>query len=376
MTAVHPQPTPIPPLTPALTAHVTRKALKDALSVLERVIPARSSNPVLTSLKVACAPDGLTLIGTNLDLDLAYHLPAQVDHPQDFSVPAHLFGQVVRNLDGELVTLTLTGTQLSVQAGGSHFELQTGDLGVFPPLAFPEGADVTLDAAELARALTSVRHAASHENFQAVFRGIKLEHHAGFARLVASDGYRVALREFPTTGMGRNLILPARHADDLVRVLKSGPARFSYGEGQLSVASGPVRLNLKLLEGEYPDYERVMPKTMQVQFTANAADLREAVSRVAVLSDKKANHRVDWLVAEGKLHMCAEGEYGRAQDTLEVVQAGTVPALNVAVNARHLLDALTPIEGDVEVRLGGPTTPILLRTEASRYTALLVLLRV
>lgn len=376
MTAVHPRPAPVPPLTPALTANVTRKALKDALSVLERVIPTRSSSPVLTSLKVACEPDGLTLIGTNLELDLAYHLSAQVDHPQAFTVPAHLFGQVVRNLDGEIVTLTLTGTQLSVQAGGSHFELQTGDLDLFPPLAFPEGADLTLDAAELAQALSSVRHAASQENFQAVFRGIKLEHHAGFARVIASDGYRVALREFPTTGMGRNLILPARHADDLVRVLKSGPARFTYGEGQLSVATRAVRLNLKLLEGEYPDYERVMPKTVQMHVRVNAADLREAINRVAVLSDKKANHRVDWVISQGTLRVSAEGDYGRAQDTLEVSQGGALPAINVALNARHLLDALTPVEGDVDVHLTEPTTPVLLRAEANRYTALLVALRV
>ncbi|ABF44307.1 MULTISPECIES: DNA polymerase III subunit beta [Deinococcus] len=360
-----------------MRAHVTKKTLSEGLGLLERVIPSRSSNPLLTALKVEASEAGLTLSGTNLEIDLSYFVPAEVQAPQSFVIPAHLFAQIVRNLGGELVELELTGGELSVRAGGSDFKLQTGDLEAYPPLSFPTHTDVSLDAAELARALGSVRYAASNEAFQAVFRGIKLEHRPASARVVASDGYRVAIRDFPASGDGRNLIVPARSADELIRVLKDGEARFTYGEGLLSVTTDRVRMNLKLLDGEFPDYERVIPKDVKLQVTLPATALKEAVGRVAVLADKNANNRVEFLVSEGKLRLAAEGDYGRAQDTLDVVQGGAEPAMSLAFNARHVLDALGPIEGDAELLFSGSTSPAIFRASGGGdYMAVMVTLRV
>ena len=86
-----------------MKANVTKKTLSEGLGLLERVIPSRSSNPLLTALKVEASEAGLTLSGTNLEIDLSCFVPAEVQSPQDFVVPAHLFAQIVRNLGGELV---------------------------------------------------------------------------------------------------------------------------------------------------------------------------------------------------------------------------------------------------------------------------------
>ncbi|CAM3940408.1 MULTISPECIES: DNA polymerase III subunit beta [Deinococcus] len=362
-----------------MKAHVTKKTLSEGLGLLERVVPSRSSNPLLTSLKVEASEAGLTLSGTNLEIDLSCFVPAEVQEPKDFVVPAHLFAQIVRNLGGELVELELVGQELAVRSGGSDFKLQTGDTEAYPPLSFPSNADLSLNAEELARALGSVRYAASNEAFQAVFRGIKLEHHAdtGSARVVASDGYRVAIRDFPVSGDGRNLIIPARSVDELIRVLKDGEARFTYGEGMLSVTTDRVRMNLKLLDGDFPDYERVIPKDIKLQVTLPATALKEAVNRVAVLADKNANNRVEFLVSEGQLRLAAEGDYGRAQDTLTVTQGGVEPAMSLAFNARHVLDALGPIEGEAELLFSGSTSPAIFRASGGGgYMAVMVTLRV
>ena len=360
-----------------MKANVTKKTLSEGLGLLERVIPSRSSNPLLTALKVEASEAGLTLSGTNLEIDLSCFVPAEVQAPQNFVVPAHLFAQIVRNLGGELVELELTGNELSVRSGGSDFKLQTGDIDAYPPLTFPGHADVSLDAGELARAFSSVRYAASNEAFQAVFRGIKLEHHGATARVVASDGYRVAIRDFPASGDGQNLIVPARSADELIRVLKDGEARFTYGDGMLSVTTDRVRMNLKLLDGDFPDYERVIPKDIKLQVTLPATALKEAVNRVAVLADKNANNRVEFLIQDGKLTLTAEGDYGRGQDTLNVTQGGTESALSLAFNARHVLDALGPVEGDVELLFSGSTSPAIFRSVGNAaYQAVMVTLRV
>jgi DNA polymerase III subunit beta len=360
-----------------MRAQVTKKTLNEGLGLLERIIPSRSSNPLLTAIKVEADDRGLNLSGTNLEIDLSCFVPAEVTDPAAFVVPAHLFAQIVRNLGGELVELELNGAELVVRASGSEFKLQTGDLEAYPELSFPAHSDATFDAAELGRSLSSVRYAASNETFQAVFRGLKVEQHADRARVVASDGFRLALREFKVAGEPRSLIIPARSADELVRVLRDGEARLAFGEGQLGVATERFRMNVKLMDGDFPDYERVIPKDIKLRVTLPAAALKEAVGRVAVLADKNANNRVEFLISENTLRLAAEGDYGRAQDTLEVRQEGQEPAISLGFNAKYVMDALGPIEGDAELSFSGSTSPAMFKASGDAgYLAVVVPLRV
>lgn len=360
-----------------MRANVTKKTLSEGLGLLERIVPSRSSNPLLTALKVDADLRGLTLSGTNLEIDMACFVPAEVSEEASFVVPAHLFAQIVRNLGGEFVELSLSGSELSVQAGGSNFKLQTGERDAYPQLSFPGKPDASYDARELARSLSSVRYAAATEAFQAVFRGIKIEQRAGRARVVASDGFRLALRDFEAHGEERNLILPARSADEVIRVVRDGEVGVTYGEGTLGITTERVKMNVKLMDGEFPDYERVIPKDVKLRVILGAGALKEAVSRVAVLADKNANNRVEFLVSAGKLQLAAEGDYGRAQDTLEVMQDGAEPAMSLGFNAKYVLDALGPIDGDAELLFSGPTSPAMFKAQGdSGYLAVVVPLRV
>ncbi|GEM49497.1 DNA polymerase III subunit beta [Deinococcus cellulosilyticus] len=356
---------------------VTKKFLSDALSTLERIIPARSNNPVLSYVKIQPSDRGIYLSGTNLELDMEGFVPAQVENGQAVIVPAHLFAQIVRNLPGELVEINLNQSEITLTSGGSNFKLQTGDLSAFPEIQFPSHSDVEMDAKELNRSLSSVRYATATEAFQQVFRGIKFELRAKQVRLVASDGFRLALRDFTGSGVDRNLIVPAKSADELNRILKEGLVKLTFGDHLLSVASDRTKMNIKLLDGEFPDYERVIPSNIKVKVQLPASKLKEAVSRVAVLADKNANNRVEFLVSESKLQLIAEGDYGRAQEVLEVLQEGSEPAISLGFNAKFVSDALGPMEGDVVLQLSGVTTPALFKTtDESGYLAVVVPLRI
>lgn len=360
-----------------MKANVTKKTLSDGLSLLERIIPNRNSNPLLTSMKIEAEESGLTLSGTNLEIDLSCFVAAEIQNPQSFVIPAHLFSQIVKNLSGELVALELTGNELIVQCGGSEFKLQIGDLEAYPPLSFPSQADVSLDASELAKAFGHVRYAASNEHFQPVFRGIRLEHRENSARVVASDGYRVAICDFPATGEGKNLIIPARSVDELIRVLKDGEARFTYQDGMITVTTDKVRMNLKLLDGDFPEYERVIPSDIKLKIKLSSTALKESVGRVAVLADKNANNRIEFMVSENQLRLTAEGDYGRAQDTIDIEQSGSETAMSLAFNARHVLDALGPVDGDAELQFSGSTSPAIFGASGGgSYMAVVVALRV
>lgn len=342
--------------------HLTKKTLKAALDVLTRVIPSRSSNPVLTAMHATASRGGsLILSGTNLEIDVRIGVPCEVDADHDFLVPAHLFAQIITNLASELIELEVLGTQIHVRAGGSSTALQLGDVAAYPPLTFAHSGDMGVTAPDLLRLITRTRYAASNEAFQAVFRGLHFSSDGGGSlRGVGSDGYRLAIYRVPFTGPAVSMIVPARSTDEIVRVFKADET-LSLGvhNHMLTITGRVARMNVKLLDGDFPDTERVIPRQVRGSFTLPAARLKESVNRVAVLADPHAHRRVDAAVGEGRVTLSSENDYGRARDTFEAVTAGEPGSLGM--NSRFVLDALAGAEGEVTVTLAPGTGPFTLR---------------
>ena len=130
------------------------------------------------------------------------------------------------------------------------------------------------------------------------------------------------------------------------------------------------------MEGSFPDYHRVIPKSFPISIGVEAQAVADAVARVAVMADKTANNRVDLFVKEGSLRITAEGSYGRAQEALEVSQEGSDPEIALAYNAKYLADALAPLAGKLQLRFSGTTTPSLVTSQDDpNYLAMIVPLR-
>lgn len=368
---------------------LTKKDLSVALGGLEKIIPARSSNPVLTSLKVTTREKDVVLEGTNLEVDLQVIVPADVSVPgQSLVVPAHLFAQLVRNAGGDLLTLELVNQQLVLASGGGRYEVTVGDAAAYPALPFGEKpATFRVSASGLAEALGEVLHATSQENFQAVFRGVKLEVREGLLRTVASDGYRVAISEVSGEGMvlgvaaEMNLIIPARSVKELTRMLDQEPAgglvSVTPEDGVIRVGGSRAVLNAKLMDGDFPDYERVIPKTIVKEVRVSAASLAAAVNNVAVLADKNANNRVDLTVSNDRITLVASGDYGSGRDTVDAAVMGEadLSELQCSFNARHLLDASGEMEGDMVFQFSGSMTPAVMKEAEGDFRAVVVTLR-
>jgi DNA polymerase-3 subunit beta len=357
---------------------IPKRTLAEGLSLLERVIPSRSSNPILTYLPIELSEHGLILRGTNGEVDLEVKLPAEIQGSGQVLVPAQTFSQIVRSAPGELVELIFeTGERLGLHSGAFNTQLSVTNPDGYPELAFATPGPEKIAAARLAQALTRVRYAASTEEYRAIFRGVQLEMSPQGLRAVASDGYRLARYDLPMELSTRKLVIPAKSADEIVRVFKDAPGEvaFAVGEGTLTLVGENLRMAVKLMEGEFPDYARVIPQSFVLEATLPAEALRESLKRVAVLSDRN-NHRVNLLFEGGKLTINAEGDYGQGREELGT-QASGEPQLMVAYNAQYLIEALAPIEGAVRIRLSGPTSPSVVQAvEDTGYLAVVVPLRV
>ncbi len=360
-----------------MNVHVPRKYLADTLGHVERIIPTRSSNSALSLLRIELDETGLIFRGSNLDIDIEARLSADVTGSGRAAVPAQVFGQVIRALPGELVELNFSDSEVEIisQSYGTKLQLANADSAHLA--SFPSEFQGILNGAQLAKALSHVRYAAAVAEYQAIFRGVKLELSDKRSRAVATDGFRLAYYNFPVaSGLEHDLVLPARSVDELIKILTDADAELSVSEGQLSIANAAFRINIKLMEGNFPDYERVIPAQFPISITLDSHKLAEAVSRVAVMADKTANNRVDLFIREGSLQIMAEGSYGRSQEALEVMQEGTEPEMALAYNAKYLVDALGPVDGDLRLSFSGTSSPSVLSSlKDPNYLAMVVPLR-
>lgn len=351
---------------------VTKKALTGALGHLTRIVPSRSSNPTLTSLIMRVTPGGLLLAGTNLEIDVELTVPAEVPlnaQVGPWLVPAHLFAAIVGKAAHALMELRVQGSTLHVSSGGNTTKVQLGDPEAAPILTLADHATGTpIAARDLLASITSTVYACQDSAYQSVFKGMLIDWTDHATRVVTSDGYRVAIRDTaPTPDLtGRKVIVPRRSVEEIARQLDTdGDVCVQFAPGLLHVTRPDARLSAKLIDGDFPDYERIIPKNITLTATLSGAALIEALDRVSVLADNTANNRVELTFADGRIALLAEGDYGTAQDVVDAALTGSEPRMLIAVNAAHTMQAIKQMtstgSGDVQVSLSNSTSPLVWR---------------
>lgn len=361
-----------------MKVQVATQSLSAVLSHLERVVPARSSNPGLSSLLMRLTPENVILSGTNLEIDLEAYLSCDAQGEGTWAVPSQVFGQVVRALPGDSVELSFDDKELRVVSGNFDTKLQLTDVSQTPQLDFPAEYEGSIEAGVLGKLLGNVRYAAAANDYQAVFRGIRLELHEDHTRAVASDGFRLAWsHEELSSGLDTDVIIPARAAEEVIRLLdESGEVSLALSEGQLSLKTRQYRMNVKLMEGVFPDYQRIIPQQFALRVVMPSEELQQAVNRVAVLADPASNNRMDVYLDGDGATFTAEGAYGGAREIVPVKENQDGGQLALSFNARFLLDAIKPLTGDVELAFSGATTPSIIKGTADPgYLAMIVPLK-
>tara|TARA_Y100001960_G_scaffold327219_1_gene413085 strand:+ start:175 stop:1266 length:1092 start_codon:yes stop_codon:yes gene_type:complete len=356
---------------------VQKKQLATTLGNVVRIIPSRTSNPGLGILNTKITDKSIIICGSNMEIDIEATIPADVTGTGSFCLSAQVFNQVISSLPGEMVTLKLGDKEIIVSSGNFDTTLKLEDPESGPIISFSEKLTGEVEAVELIKALSSVRYAAATADYQAIFRGVKIELRENAVRTVATDGFRLAYYNCDFgTGLNGDVVVPARSIDEMVRLLAAGTVHLDISDSRLRIEANPYRINVNLMDGSFPDYEKVIPTSFPVSITVDSELLTEVVSRVSLMADKHANNRVDLFIKEGLLQITAEGSYGRSQEAVDVVQTGNDQEIALAYNAKYLTDALSPISGDLEISFSGTSTPsVMASSEDTSYLAMVVPLR-
>jgi DNA polymerase-3 subunit beta len=363
-----------------MKATIERAILLKSLGHVQSVVERRNTIPILSNVLMEAREDGsLRLMATDLDLQVDESVPANVTQPGAITVSAHTFFDIVRKLpEGSQVELSAAEGKMQVLAGRSRFNLSTLPRDDFPVIA--EGDLPTrfeLPAATLREIIEKTRFAISSEETRYYLMGIFLHVVDEQLRAAATDGHRLArvtvARPDGAEGMP-DVIVPRKAVNELYRLLEEleGTVEISLSPTKIRFGLGSAILTSKLIDGTFPDYNRVIPTGNDKLLKLDPKSFAQGVDRVSTIASEKTR-AVKMAVDRDKVTLSVTSpENGVA--TEEVPADYGSDGLEIGFNAKYLLDILGEIDGDtVEVHLADAAAPTLLR-ENDKSNALYVLL--
>jgi DNA polymerase III subunit beta len=363
-----------------MKATIERAVLLKSLGHVQSVVERRNTIPILSNVLIEGRDDGsIRLMATDLDLQVDESVPANVTQAGAITVSAHTLFDIVRKLpEGSQVELTAAEGKMQVVAGRSRFNLSTLPRDDFPVIA--EGDLPTrfeLPAATLRQIIEKTRFAISTEETRYYLMGIFLHVVDDQLRAAATDGHRLArvtvARPDGAEGMP-DVIVPRKAVAELYRLVEEleGTVEISLSPTKIRFGLGSAILTSKLIDGTFPDYNRVIPTANDKLLKLDPKSFSAGVDRVSTIASEKTR-AVKISVDRDKVTLSVTSpENGLATEELAADYGSD--GLEIGFNARYLLDILGEIDGDtVEVHLADAAAPTLLR-ENDKSNALYVLM--
>ncbi|WP_287335938.1 DNA polymerase III subunit beta [Mesorhizobium sp.] len=357
---------------------LAREALLPALGLVSKAVERRSTIPVLANvlLAVDAAAGTLTITGSDLDCELRATLACQAGKDEAFTLPSGILHDAVRKMpDGAEIALVAEKDFATLSAGRSRFRIQVLPATDFPTMdAGSLSHSFDLDAGLFERMLDTVSFAISSEETRYYLNGIYW--HAGETlNAVATDGHRLAkfAAPLPEGAAGMPAIIIPRRTVGLIRQLigDKGAVKVSLSDVKIRVETEQGTLLSKLIDGSYPDYQRVIPDGNANHFTVEREALAKSVDRVTTVSSARGSAVKFAFAAGGNLTLTTNNpDAGSANDEV-TIEHGEGDSVEVGFNGRYCLDLLNAAEAERLVfSLGDPGSPTLIQPETADETGL------
>lgn len=335
-----------------MEVRVKRSNLLSELTPMQGIVERRTTIPVLSHILLRVADDRLYLASTDLDVSLTSSCEAEQSVPGSIAVQARKFIEIIRAVSSEEIKLELEDEKrLSIDAGSSRFKingLSAEDFPTLPEVSSDE--ELAIPFALLKKAIGRIIFAVSTEESRFQLNGALLKLNDGGLELVATDGHRLALVEndLPGAKVADGVLVPRKALQELQRFEQDGDLSFRRSEHHLSFRLGSRELICRILEGTFPDYNRVISKENDRQAVFDKKALSQAVQRVALLTGDRAR-AVRLELAKGSLVITAANpDLGEAMEELACDYEGE--ELKIGMNPDYLAHFLSALDTD-RVRL-------------------------
>lgn len=346
---------------------VSREALLKPLQLVSGVVERRQTLPILSNVLLVLEGTQLSMTGTDLEVELVGRVAVDTGAtPGSVTVPARKLVDICKSLpEGTSIEFSRQDEKVTIKGGRSRFTLATLPADDFPEIKDEPGTfSVQVDQSLLKRLLDSTSFAMAQQDVRYYLNGMLFEVTENYLRVVATDGHRLAMH----THGGRNavtgqqqLILPRKGVTELGRLLAEGAGELElvFGGSHIRAKTAEYTFTSKLVDGKFPDYNRVLPKNGNKSLIGDRQQLRQAFSRAAILSNEKYRG-VRLMLSPDELKVLASNpDQEEAEEIVSVEYQGD--GLEIGFNVSYLIDVLTALDSSqVRITLSDPNSSALL----------------
>ena len=336
-----------------------RDDLADVLARAGRAVGTRSPLPILQGVLCDVSGGKLTVTGTDNEITVRTFLDVEVTEEGRTVIPAKLTADAVRKLPSGAVTVASSDGEVEITGNGPRFNLRSMSVDDYPKIADAdtEGA-VEVDGSALTHALAQVGVAASGDDARPTLTGVLFEEHDGDLRLVATDSYRLAVKDVPGVKAEGSKLVPYRALRELSRTVGTGPMKVALGERDASFVTDQGRLTVRVIDATFPNYRQLVPEGHANRLTVDKDALLEAVGRASLVAEDHIPVRLAMHSGGVELSVIRQ-EVGEATELLEGEYSGE--DMTIAFNTRYLTDGVTAVDDDkVVIETSDPLKPGLL----------------
>jgi DNA polymerase-3 subunit beta len=364
-----------------LNVDVLQENLSRALSLVTRAVDSRPTLPVLANVRLEARDASLTVSATNLELSISTTIGAKVQTPGAVTLPAKTFSELVANLSPERVTLTLepATSTVKIACGTTQGHLKGLPVSEFPLLPTAERTDLALPGDVLKQMIGETLFAAAKEDNRPILTGLYFALEGDTLTMAAADGYRLALRTARLDGQLwgplTEMVIPARSLAEVARMLGDDdvcitlPDPLRQACDTVIFQSGATTVTTQLIDGRFPDFGAIIPKSYSTAATVYTTDLLRACKRAEIFARDSANSVTVRVTPSGAGYGPGEvmvaGKSAERGDNEGVIDASVEgEPLETSFNVRYLIDALNAVsEERVVLESNGPAHPGVLKPE-------------
>lgn len=353
-----------------MKAVLTKKNLLDGVRTAGHAISGRTALPILTHVHLSTRDDGMIRFSaTDHQIGISVEIPAQILEPGELTLPSSPGIEVISALpDADVIVESDDKNQVRVHCPPADYTILGLSPQEFPDLPeVPDAVWFEMDARELRAGLKRTEFACSTDELRTILLGVLFNFSGDVLRLVATDTHRLAVdsRMVPKGEGNASAVVPRKAISELVRILPSeGDVRVHISERQVMFRVGEIVLTATLIEGQFPNYDRVIPKEFDKKWVLPTQLFTPAVKRASIVAREDMNRTVFKTDGEKLVVTARAGAVGKAYEEVDAVREGD--DLEIAFNSAYLLDVLNVLETEgVELHLSQPLSPAVLKPQDS-----------
>lgn len=345
---------------------VLQEQLLAGLAIVSKAVTARTQLPILSHILIEAQAGGVVLSATDLEIGIRTKVAARVIEGGMVAVPAKMFLEFLGSMNPGKVELKLEKESLILSAPGYRGKFQTTSAEEFPAITeVKKETDICrVEAATLLKAAERVVFASAKDSLRPILTGVLCEMNKKNMRLVATDGFRLAIEELATEIKAEtpSLLIPVRAVTEVVRLATEGPITIGYlpATNQVYFEVGETLVVSQLLSGNFPDYGKILPKEFTTEISINKDELLQAAKATHIFARDNSN-MVKWQAGENKLVLLSSSPQ-RGECRVEVPIVLTGEKLEIVLNGKYVLDYLSLVEGEsLLVMMGSKLSPCMFR---------------